>query len=318
MSTRENIQQEALNIALKHQKCGLAISMGVGKTLIGLMYINYLQFVNMNKLNVLIVAPKLSIFQSWQNDAKKFNINIDNVHFTTYLSINKQQLNYDILILDECHSLLYNHSDYLENFDGRILGLTGTPPKWGNSEKGEMVKKYCPIVYTYVTDNAIDDKILNNYKIIIHKVLLDTNKNILVEHQGKTWYTSELDTYNYYSNKVNNSTTIKAKQFASITRMRKMMEFKSKIDYGKKLFDYINTKCIIFANTKEQANLLCENSYHSGNQDSENILKLFNSGNITKMSTVLQLNEGVNIKDLESGIILHAYGNERKNFSENR
>jgi superfamily II DNA or RNA helicase len=33
---------------------------------------------------------------------------------------------------------------------------------------------------------------------------------------------------------------------------------------------------------------------------------------ITKLSTVMQLNEGVNIPNLKQGIIMHAYGNERK------
>jgi superfamily II DNA or RNA helicase len=33
---------------------------------------------------------------------------------------------------------------------------------------------------------------------------------------------------------------------------------------------------------------------------------------IKKLSTVLQLSEGVNIPDLKQGIIMHAYGNERK------
>ena len=38
----------------------------------------------------------------------------------------------------------------------------------------------------------------------------------------------------------------------------------------------------------------------------------FKTGNITKLSTVLQLNEGINIPNLKQGIIMHAYGNERK------
>ena len=39
---------------------------------------------------------------------------------------------------------------------------------------------------------------------------------------------------------------------------------------------------------------------------------MFKEGTITKLSTVLQLNEGVNIPNLRQGIIMHAYGNERK------
>ena len=39
---------------------------------------------------------------------------------------------------------------------------------------------------------------------------------------------------------------------------------------------------------------------------------MFKDGNIKKLSSVLQLNEGVNIPDLKQGIILHSYANERK------
>jgi len=48
------------------------------------------------------------------------------------------------------------------------------------------------------------------------------------------------------------------------------------------------------------------------NIDSEDNLKLFKEGKINRLSCVLQLSEGVNIPNLKQGIIMHAYGNERK------
>jgi superfamily II DNA or RNA helicase len=39
---------------------------------------------------------------------------------------------------------------------------------------------------------------------------------------------------------------------------------------------------------------------------------MFKAGTINKLTTVMQLNEGVNITNLKQGIIMHAYGNERK------
>ena len=68
----------------------------------------------------------------------------------------------------------------------------------------------------------------------------------------------------------------------------------------------------MFANTQDQADRLCEYSYHSNNLDSEDNLRLFKEGKIDKLSCVLQLSEGVNIPNLKQGIIMHAYGNERK------
>jgi len=94
--------------------------------------------------------------------------------------------------------------------------------------------------------------------------------------------------------------------------MKAMMDFKTKEQYSRKLLSVIDEKCIIFCNTQDQADRLCKHSYHSGNSDSEDNLLKFKDGDITKLSCVLQLNEGVNIPNLKIGIILHAYGNERK------
>ena len=33
-----------------------------------------------------------------------------------------------------------------------------------------MVNQFCPIKFTYITDDAVDDDILNDYRIIVHKM----------------------------------------------------------------------------------------------------------------------------------------------------
>lgn len=313
MSKREQIQTEALDVAIMHKRAGLGISMGVGKTLIGLRYVDYFQQKNMNKLRVLIVAPKLSIFDTWRSDAEKFSINIDSFHFITYLSLHKlNPHDYDLIVLDECHSLLDSHEVFLANYQGRILGLTGTPPRYAQSEKGHMVMKYCPIVYKYITDDAIDDAILNDYRIIVHRMPLSTSENFPVKTKKGTFYTSEKKSYEYWTQRILEAQTKKEEQIASVMRMRVMMDFRTKEKYAKDLLEEIEDKCILFCNTQDQADRLCANSYHSNNEDSEMNLQDFKEGVITKLSCVLQLNEGVNISNLRAGIIMHAYGNERK------
>jgi len=313
MSKRDQIQKDALNVALNNNRCGLGISMGVGKTLIGLNYLNHLQGKNMGKLRVLVVAPKLSIFESWKNDAKKFNIGIEGIEFTTYLSLNKHNnYDYDVVILDECHSLLTNHVQFLEGFSGRLLGLTGTPPRYADSEKGRMVNQFCPMKFTYITDDAVDDEILNDYRIIVHKMSLSNSNNIRVQLKDKEFWTSEMKNYAYWTERVYEANSPKQRQISSVMRMRAMMDFKTKEAYGKNLLNDIEDKCIIFCNTQDQADRICEHSYHSKNPDSEGNLDLFGNDHITKLSCVMQLNEGVNIPNLRAGIIMHAYGNERK------
>lgn len=313
LTKRELIQQEALAVSKPQFRCGLGISMGVGKTLIGLRHMEN-EYANGYR-KFLVVAPKVSIFQSWKDDAEKFGLSylLDHIEFTTYLSLSKKTRDYDVLYLDECHSLLYSHDFYLSTFSGKILGLTGTPPRFKKSEKGEMVAKYCPIIYTYITDDAVDDKILNDYQIIVHAIPLGTAKNHRVQtKKGGFFMTSERDNYDYWSERILTAATGVQQKIFRIMRMQALMQFSSKERYAKQLLDMMHDKCLVFCNTTEQADRICAHSYHSKNPQSEHNLELFKTGRIEELSCVQQLNEGVNIPDLKSGIILHAYSNERK------
>jgi superfamily II DNA or RNA helicase len=220
---------------------------------------------------------------------------------------------YDIIILEEVHNIKDSHREFLDNYHGKILGLTGTPPKRDDSEKGRMVNDYCPIIYEYLVDNAVDDNILNDYKIIVHELHLDNkNKSLGVTSAKGTFYTTEQANYNYWCNRVETAGSGKSAQIARVMRMKAMMGYPSKEKYTKLLAESIKSKCLIFANTQEQADRLCKHSYHSNNPESPDSLIKFKNGEITKLSCVLQLSEGVNIPELRQGIIMHAYGNERK------
>lgn len=312
MVTKDDIQEKVLEILSDKSRASVALSGGTGKTLIGLKHMESKQFGN---CKFLVVAPKKSIFQSWKDDAKKFNLEylLKNITFSTYLSLNKQLNDYDIIYLDEVHSLKLTHNAWLSKFKGYIIGLTGTPPTDIKSERGFMVDKYCPVVYTYNTDEAVDHSILNDYRIVIHYVSLDQNKNIKVVKPQATWMTSEIAMYNYWTKRVNESFG-KMKQIAAIQRMKAMQGFLSKETKAKNLLNDIGhfNKCLCFASTQEQSARICPTTYHSNNKFSESNLESFKTGKLLKLCAVEQLSEGINIPNLKYGIILHSYGNERK------
>lgn len=305
MKNKDEIQNEALEELLKFNKGAAAISMGVGKTRLGLMHMKR----NLTYESAfLVVAPKLSIFQSWKDEAKLFNCEylLEHITFATYLSLNKQTNSYDVIYLDECHSITDTCESYLNSHKGKIVGLTGTYPKRG--EKFKLLGKYCPIRYTYVVDDAVADKILNDYAIKVHLLTLDTRNTIKIENKKGNFYTSEVKQYKYWNDRLIVEQNPKSQQFLRIMRMKVLMSFPSKERYAKKLLDQSKDKCIVFANTQEQADLLCSHSYHSKNPDSEDNLVLFKEGQINKMSCVHQLSEGVTIPNLKEAIIMHSYG----------
>lgn len=312
--SREDVQSEAVHSLVNSKRGGVAISMGVGKTLIGLKHLDSMYDLMGSSVKALVVAPKKSIFKSWEDEMVKHNMQhlASRVKYSTYLSLSKQDLNYDVVYLDECHNLLPSHEPWLDAYKNIIIGLTGTPPRFERSVKGKLVSKFCPIKYSYFVDEAVSDGILNDYKIIVHMLQLGTVKNIMAGTSKRSWKTSELESYSYWCDRIDRSTSSHETMMLRIQRMKAMMKFPSKETFAKKLFNSIYDKCILFVNTQEQADRLCKHSYHSENPNSEDNLLKFKAGIISKLSAVLQLNEGVNIPELKQGIIMHAYGNERK------
>jgi superfamily II DNA or RNA helicase len=314
INKKEVIQSEALRIASGHARCGLGISMGVGKTLIGLRHMQAHLELN-SSATFLVVAPKKAIFQSWKDDAIKFGMDtlLEHITFSTYRSLEKQSRDHTVVYLDECHSLLYVHDFFLSTYGGYILGLSGTPPRYANSEKGEMVAKYCPIVYTYITDDAVSDDILNDYVLIIHTLPLSDKKTFKVAlKKGGFFMNSEKEHYEYWTKKILEAFSPVQKKIFRIMRMQGLMQYGSKEIYTRDLLTMLDNKCLVFCNTTDQASRISDYGYHTANPDSEADLAKFKTGAIPVLSCVQQLSEGINIPDLKYGIILHSYSNERK------
>lgn len=315
-SKKNDIQDQALKVALAHDRCGLGVSMGVGKTLIGLRYIDYYFKENLD-LTVLVVAPA-TVIKSWKKEMKTFGYKYlaSCIVFCTYMSLPKQETRYDLVVLDEAHNLKYTAELYLSK-QRKILGLTGTVPRYKTSERGQMMTRFYPIKFEYNIEDAILDNILNDYRIFVHLLPLGTSKDVKVSVKGKYhFYQTEEESYLYWSNIIENEDTEpQAKQIAMVMRMKSMMSFHSKERYAKKVFmdQFIcQGKTIVFCNTMEQADYFCGYAYHSNNNKSDKYLEMFINGEIDRLSCVLQLSEGQNVKGLKNGIILHSYGNERK------
>ena len=310
---RAEIQALALESALRQKRAGLSVSMGVGKTYIGLQYLDKLfTLAKKPDAKFLVVAPKVDIFQSWTDDAEKFHLFYltEHITFSTYISLNKHlPSDYDIVILDEAHNTKGSHLEFLSRYNGRILGLTGTPPKWLQSEKGQIMQEYYPIVYSYKVDQAVGSGILNDYRIYVHSIELST-ANTLETKQG--WKTSERKNYEWLRRQIEEAND-KNRFMKQIFCVSALKQYASKEIYSRHCLSKIpaDEKCLIFANTIDQAERICKDSHHSKKKDSS-ALEAFKAGSITRLSAVEQLSEGITIPGLKHIIILHAYGNEKK------
>ena len=128
---------------------------------------------------------------------------LDHITFTTYRSLNKalDQGRYHKLYLDECHALKDSHEPGLQAHVRRkksILGLTGTPPAQPGSEKGRLVATYCPILVDYTTNEAVLAGLLNDYRLVVHRLPLSPVRDyVLTFKSGKQFTTSERENYQY-------------------------------------------------------------------------------------------------------------------------
>jgi len=311
---KNSIQAEALAAIKGKNRSGVEVSMGVGKCMLGLkdMASTYT-----DTSKYLVIAPKKTIYNSWLDDMKAFKFDYlkNHVKFNTYRSLTKEDYDYDVVYLDECHSLKGSHNPWLLEYikrGGRVVGLTGTYPVYKNTEKGKMCNYYCPKVYVYKTDDAIEDNILNDYNIVVHELMLSDKSNIPMKGQYGDYFTSEMKDYQYWTSRVENANHEKERAIAGIQRMKALQKAPTKEAYAKLLLEAQDDKTIIFANTQAQADRICDASYHSKNNDSEYNLTAFKKGHITKISAVEQLSEGVSIPGLKTGIIMHSYANNRK------
>jgi superfamily II DNA or RNA helicase len=323
---KQALQDQVLATIQGRRLAGIALTMGLGKTLVGLRDMAHL--LAAGKLPdhaaskpFLVAAPTQAILDSWPQEAHKFGLAylLDHVEFTTYRSLGKALAAgpYHKLYLDECHALKDSHEPGLKAHAAKkrsILGLTGTPPAQTQSEKGRLVATYCPIVVDYTTDEAVLAGLLNDYHLVVHRLPLRTERDyVLTTKSGSQFTTSERENYLYWSKRLANAAQDPLPiETLRILRMQALMNYPGKGNYMRYLADQQTDKVLLFTCNQQQAEEQAAHTYHSKNKHSQANLTLFNTGAIQRLACVAQLSEGISIANLRVGIIWHAFGNERK------
>jgi len=325
LARKQVLQDQVLAVISKPRLAGAAVAMGVGKTLIGLRDMDRLlassQLSGPVTKPFLVAAPTQAILDSWPQEAQKFGLThlLDHIAFTTYRSLSKLLASghYHKLYLDECHALKDSHEPGLKAHAARkksILGLTGTPPAQANSEKGRLVATYCPILIDYTTDEAVLAGLLNDYRLVVHRLPLSAVRDYQITFKsGSQFTTSERENYLYWTTRLANAAQDQLPvETLRILRMQALMNYPSKGRYMAHLASEFSEKVLLFTCNQQQAEEQADHTYHSKNKHSQANLEKFNTGAIQRLACVAQLSEGVNIPNLRVGIIWHAFGNERK------
>lgn len=320
INKKNEIQNEALQTWISNNcKGSLAMATGVGKSKVALLAIDYLiNTLGIKKPKILLTVPTESLrdknwldeFVKWK--VKKYYKFLDRY---CYVSLNKiENTHYDLIIFDELQNITENNSKFFtQNTFDRILGLSATPPS--DEIKKLLVKNFCPIIYKYELDQAVDSGVVAPYKINLVEVQLNNaDKYISAGTKAKPFMTTEYNHYQYLSKQIlqlKYAGKQQAAMFAQLNRQRFLGNLKSKTEIAKLIRDkYItNDRSLIFCHSIAQAEEMCSDTFHS--KSKKDSLAKLRSKEIDKLSCVKALNEGENIPDLDSAIIIQINSVER-------
>lgn len=215
-------------------------------------------------------------------------------------------------ILDEGHNITELSAKYFtNNIVDRAVLLTATVPK--SEEKKRILEELdFKVVYELSLDDAVKLGFVAPYKITVVTVPLNkVDKNFKAGSAKKPFMTTEFANMEYL-NELYEHTPIGKRFRIALTRMRAIHNLPSKREAAKFILDNVIPKedrTLIFASNIEQANYLCENTFHSKVASKD--YDAFKAGEINRLSCVLAVNEGQNFPNLNSGLIVQLNSNDK-------
>lgn len=320
IEVKSRIQAEAVQSILNNNKNGLlAIATGVGKTKIGIDYLKAL--VAQSKTKFLWVVPTIKLRdKDLEEEFTKWKTKTIYTKYLTkvcYASVNKiKGKNFDAVILDECQNITINNSVFFDNnTTDSIVALTATPPH--EDDKKEILYKQLglKVIVDIPVNKAVDLGLIAPYKIKVIDILLNSkDKYVDAGNKKKRFKTTELNYYQYLGRTIQKImfSGKPVPKFMYLNRMRFIQNLRSKQEVAKRLLSKIpnNERVLIFHKIIERAEELCKYSYHSKTDDKD--FNRFVKGKINRLAVVDVLNEGVNIPNLDTAVIVQVNSNPRE------
>lgn len=314
MKKREEIQKEATEIIINNKKGIYHIGPRVGKTKLTIDALK-----NFIDKNVLISVPYENLISTWKKEFEKWDkFNANNIEYICHSSLDKfsrkgENFKLDILIIDEIHTALsFSRLNAIRRFNPeRLIGLSGSlGQKHINLLKTNLNLN---ILYEYTVDESVEDGIVKDYEIHIHRVPLDISRTYVKQYKRSKVSHTEMDMNLILSTEVSkaidegNPTRTK---FAALARARFLYNLRSKNEKAIQLLNGFPGRCIVFTQLSAVADAICKHSYHS--KSSDDSLELFLEEKIRKISVCNMLDMGLTFSNLNKAIIVGIQASEDK------
>lgn len=316
---KDKIQREAQELWEKNNYKGLiALCTGAGKSKIA---VNIVSDPKYSGKWLLVVPTEKLRDTNWKEEFKKWKQlkDYNRLDRTCYASLkNINLLDYEGVVLDESHNVTSANTEVFMNLSKeqlnnlKILCLTATPPN--DDEKKDILynKLGCKVILKISLDEGVKLGIVSPYRItVVEGYLDDTKKTIETGGGGKKWLSTEFAIYQYKSRNITKMrfSGKPVPKFMYLDRMRFIYNLPSKTENAKKILSKIdkNERTILFCGSIEQAEKLCENTWHS--KSKIDTLSLFKKKKINQLATVKIINEGENIPDVDNILIVQLDSN---------
>jgi len=319
MNKQENkdiLQEEVLSNIVKNGGHGIvALSTGSGKTKIAIDYIKYL-----DNPRVLWVVPFTKLrdvgipaeFEKW-GAADIFHENVETICYASLKNVKSQK--YTLIILDEGHKITTLSSEFFDdNSYGRILFLSATIPH--EKEKLDILNGLgLKVIHSLEVNSAVEKQIVADFMINVVATPISYKDKYIEKKRKKdnvSFFVTEGSQYEYWSEVI-----AKARDKGPVpkhlyfNRMRIIYNSKTKFEVARNILNRIpdDKRVLIFCSNIDQAEKLCEYSYHSKTADT--YYEAFNSKEINRLSVVNALTEGHNMVDVDYAVMVQVNSNAR-------
>lgn len=177
--TRQEHYEKILALAKQYKRLMLKLPTGFGKSRIALEVLKQDYGIGKIRMRVLIVVPKLVLFDNWQREIEKWLgedfVDWLDVQYTTYISIYKYMGEFwDAWIFDECQhftdTCFETIMDAQQAIPARVICTSGTIPR---DPRNRMYLAFTGIKqYNVSPRDAINDGILPDPRVLLIKLRL--------------------------------------------------------------------------------------------------------------------------------------------------
>lgn len=305
METKDQIQRKLKDQILTNRFRGIVLSsVRSGKTRILLESIReHWGEDRLSMPTILVCYPNIDIRNSWEKECDLIGYHPD-ISYSTFASIHKvEDTVWDYVIVDEAHLLGEEHqlpsACKLSRKNDNFIFASGTYSKETLEEL--QIHSGFDVIVDYSTDHAIEDGIVNDFTIYIHKYSLD---NVITRQFGKKrkwWNTDYMECRRL--TKAVDETYGQKKAINALMRMRFINSNGSLVKKVKKwIADHPNERYLLFAPDEDTGLKYSLPMFNSKSKD-DIVLKAFQDGLINKLCLIKKASAGVTFPNLRVIVI---------------